>query len=225
MSDTTWRPCSNCGKPIACGAIYYVCSVSTCNTKKRPLRFCTVDCWDAHLPDANHRSAWAVEETAPSVEEAAAEDRATRAAAARARVDDRGAGTGTAGSSSGGDDGPIIRRLPPAGPKGQRGGGSGRAGSSRSAPARRTTSRRAPAAAVPVDDGIDPLTDVLVVVSRMKDYIRARSGGFSTADAVSSALSDHVRRWCDEAIREAELDGRETVMERDLDQVFRRRRP
>jgi len=223
MSDTTWRPCTNCGKPIAYGAIYYVCSVSTCNRKKRPLRFCTVDCWDAHLPDANHRSAWAVEETAPTAEAAEAEDRAARAAAARARIDDRAAGTGTAGSSPAGDDGPVVRRLPPAGPRG-RGGGSGRSSTSRSGPARRTTTRRSAAPSPPVVDDFDPDTEILVVVSRMKEYVRARSGGMSTSDAVADALTAHVRRWCDEAIREAELDGRETVMERDLEQVFRRRR-
>jgi len=65
VSDDVWRTCSICKKPIAHGAIYYLCNVSTCNRKRTGLRFCSVDCWDAHLPDANHRSAWAVEERAP----------------------------------------------------------------------------------------------------------------------------------------------------------------
>ena len=67
MTDdtSTWRRCNSCEKPIAFETIYYVCSVSTCNRKRNPLRFCSVDCWDAHLPIVNHRSASAVEERAP----------------------------------------------------------------------------------------------------------------------------------------------------------------
>jgi histone H3/H4 len=66
MSDGAFRVCSSCRKPIGFGEGYYVCSVSTCNRKKIGLFFCSVPCWDAHLPSANHREAWAVEETAPS---------------------------------------------------------------------------------------------------------------------------------------------------------------
>jgi hypothetical protein len=65
MSESIWRECSNCKKPIRHGQKYLVCSVSTCNRKRNSLVFCTIGCWDAHLPDANHRQAWAVEETAP----------------------------------------------------------------------------------------------------------------------------------------------------------------
>lgn len=60
-----WRECSTCKKPIRSGQKYWVCSVSTCNRKRSSYVFCSVDCWDAHLPFANHREAWAVEETAP----------------------------------------------------------------------------------------------------------------------------------------------------------------
>jgi hypothetical protein len=67
MTDaSTWRPCNMCKKPIAFGATYWVCSVSTCNRLRTRLHFCTVECWDAHLPGARHREAWAEEETAPS---------------------------------------------------------------------------------------------------------------------------------------------------------------
>ena len=65
MSESIWRECSNCKKPIRHGQEYHVCSVSTCNRKRNSLVFCSIDCWDAHLPDANHRRAWAVVETAP----------------------------------------------------------------------------------------------------------------------------------------------------------------
>jgi len=61
-----WRRCSACKNPIALGATYWVCSVSTCNQKRTGLSFCTVSCWDAHLPVARHREAWAEERTAPA---------------------------------------------------------------------------------------------------------------------------------------------------------------
>jgi hypothetical protein len=66
MSDPdTWRRCSACKKPIALGADHWVCSVSTCNRKRTGLVFCSVSCWEVHLPTAHHREAWAVEKTAP----------------------------------------------------------------------------------------------------------------------------------------------------------------
>ena len=67
MKDqNTWHNCSICGRPIRFGSLYYLCSVSTCNRKRAPLRFCSVDCWDAHLPDRNHRNPECVEERAPA---------------------------------------------------------------------------------------------------------------------------------------------------------------
>jgi hypothetical protein len=60
-----WVKCSICGRPIPHGATYYVCSVTSCNKRKHAFRFCSVDCWDAHRADQNHRSAECVEEQAP----------------------------------------------------------------------------------------------------------------------------------------------------------------
>ncbi len=60
-----WRRCSACKDPIALGAKYWTCNVSTCNRKRTGLVFCSVTCWDVHLPGANHREAWAVEQKAP----------------------------------------------------------------------------------------------------------------------------------------------------------------
>jgi len=57
--------------------------------------------------------------------------------------------------------------------------------------------------------------DVLIVVSKMKKYIRDRSG-MNISDAVANALGDHVRTVCDEAIRAAARDGRKTVLDRDV---------
>jgi len=70
MSDV-WRRCNICKKEIPFGGTCYVCSVSTCNQKRTGLVFCSVECWDAHLPDARHREgAGAVQERAPSRAEA-----------------------------------------------------------------------------------------------------------------------------------------------------------
>ncbi|HXX49333.1 MAG TPA: hypothetical protein VEN47_13970 [Myxococcota bacterium] len=57
--------------------------------------------------------------------------------------------------------------------------------------------------------------EILVVVSKLKAYVRERSG-MSTSDAVAARLSAELRRWCDRAIQSARRDGRRTVMERDF---------
>lgn len=62
--------------------------------------------------------------------------------------------------------------------------------------------------------------DMLIVVSKMKKYIRDRSG-MNSSDAVAEALGDHVRNICDEAIRAATRDGRKTVLDRDVPRVRR----
>ncbi len=57
--------------------------------------------------------------------------------------------------------------------------------------------------------------EVLLVVSKLKNYIR-QSGGMSTAGNVAPAISNIVRRLCDEAIEKARSEGRKTVMDRDF---------
>jgi hypothetical protein len=56
--------CSMCRKPIQLHSKYWRCSVSTCNSGRIKLMFCSVSCWDAHLPTARHRNASAIEEVA-----------------------------------------------------------------------------------------------------------------------------------------------------------------
>ncbi len=56
--------CSMCRKQLNVGDKWYRCSVSTCNSGRVKLCFCSVACWDAHLPTARHRNAAAIEETA-----------------------------------------------------------------------------------------------------------------------------------------------------------------
>ena len=153
-SPQRWRRCSACKQPIAYGATHQVCSVSTCNRKRTGMVFCTVECWEVHLPIANHREAWAVEANAP-----------TRAAAAA---------------------------VPPG-----------------AAPRRRSASTAAPAKTR------DGPVEVLIVASRLKDYVKARSG-FNTSDRVLEPLSRIVREVCDRAVRNAQRDGRKTILDRDI---------
>lgn len=63
-----WRKCSSCKNDIHTGKAYYVCSVSTCNTKVTNYVFCSISCWDAHVPTERHRegSAGALERKAPA---------------------------------------------------------------------------------------------------------------------------------------------------------------
>jgi len=61
----------------------------------------------------------------------------------------------------------------------------------------------------------DVAREVLIVASRLKDYVRARAG-YNTSDGVLEPLSEIVRTICDEAIRNARREGRKTVLDRDL---------
>lgn len=170
MTDdaTTWKRCNTCKKPIAFGSGYFTCSVSTCNRKGTDFGFCSVSCWDAHVPVLRHRDAWADEATAPTADAWAAQQRtdADRVAA------------------------------PPRQPS--------------AAPASRDASPASPEGPVP--------HDVLIVVSKLKAYVRARSG-MNTSDAVADVLSDRVRALCDRAVEQARAMGRKTVLDRDFDDV------
>ena len=57
--------------------------------------------------------------------------------------------------------------------------------------------------------------EVLVVVSKLKNYIREKSE-FNTSGNVAPRLSEIVRRLCDQAVDNARKDGRKTVMDRDF---------
>ena len=188
--DDVWMMCSACRKPIRFGGTHWVCSVSTCNRDRTRLVFCSVACWDSHVATLRHRDAWAVEARAPSRQE-------TR--------DER--------------DGPArVQPAPAAAPRPP-------------APVARASMAAAPAPApsgggsVTAHAGGPALSnhyahdDVLVVVSKVKKYIRDRSG-MNTSDAVAEALGAHVRKVCDDAIRNAVRDGRKTVLDRDVPPAF-----
>jgi hypothetical protein len=161
--ESQWRRCSACKKPIAFGAPHWVCNVSTCNRKRTGLVFCTVSCWEVHLPVAKHRQSWAVEATAP-----------TRA---QARADGSGAAQPAAAAPR------EKRRILPA---------------TQASAARREVPR-----------------EVLIVASRLKEYVRLRSG-FNTSERVLEPLSEIVRRVCDRALENAEREGRRTLLDRDI---------
>jgi histone H3/H4 len=57
--------------------------------------------------------------------------------------------------------------------------------------------------------------EILIVASRLKDYIRDKAGMNCSSD-VLEALSDVVRDHADEAIRQARMDSRKTVKGRDI---------
>lgn len=65
-----FRKCSTCKKDIMIGDTFQVCSVSTCRAKATNYAFCSVECWDAHLPIERHRpdSAYALERRASRAE-------------------------------------------------------------------------------------------------------------------------------------------------------------
>ena len=159
MADQ-FKVCSTCRKPILFGGNYYQCSVSTCQRGKTALFFCSVECWDAHLPMMRHREAWAEAVRAPTREEWALQQ-ASEAARPALSAEERTVNDGN--------------------------------------------EEKAPAAS----------GEVLIVVSKLKTYIKAKSG-MNTSDGIVPVLSDLLREIADRAIESAKSDGRKTVLDRDV---------
>ncbi|MBI4367202.1 MAG: hypothetical protein HY543_10320 [Deltaproteobacteria bacterium] len=59
------------------------------------------------------------------------------------------------------------------------------------------------------------MSDVLVVASKVKQYIKDKAGMNTSATAME-ALTGIVKKCCDEAMERARQDGRKTVMDRDF---------
>lgn len=57
--------------------------------------------------------------------------------------------------------------------------------------------------------------DILIVASKLKDYVRAKSG-LNTSQNVFEKLSEIVRRHVDAAVVNAMNEGRKTLMDRDF---------
>ncbi len=156
--SNTWKKCSVCKKSIALGGKYYECSVSTCNGERTGYTFCSIQCFETHLPGARHRDAGAVEKKAPM---------SAFAEAPRRIIVNSGASSAS-----------------PAGAK---------------APVGKSSMEN----------------EVLVVVSKMKQYIKDVSD-MNTAEDVNRIISQMIRVHLDRAIESARSDGRKTVMARDF---------
>ncbi len=63
------------------------------------------------------------------------------------------------------------------------------------------------------------MSDVLVVTSKVKNYIKAEAG-LSTSGSVAAELSRRVRKLCDKAVENAKSDNRKTVMDRDIPAIL-----
>lgn len=63
--------------------------------------------------------------------------------------------------------------------------------------------------------------DVLVVVSKLKKFVRDQSG-MNTSDGVTAILSRHLRELSIQALRVAAADNRKTVMDRDYEVVLKK---
>lgn len=152
-----WRQCSACKKPIAFESKHYLCSVSTCNGLRTGYVFCSVSCFERHLPGARHRDAGAIESVAPKAKAAGVSTAAAVSASASTRLS-------SAKLSN------ANQKLP---------------------------------------------REVLIIASRLKEYIQAKSE-YNTSASVMEVLSDQVRVLCDRAIDNAKAEGRKTVLDRDF---------
>ena len=140
--ETVWRKCGSCKKDIGFNQIYQVCSVC-----KGKYAFCSVDCWDQHVPVMNHKSSWAEEKRSPT--------------------------NNTSASNQ------SVRRI----------------------------------IASPSSSSSE--TDVLIVASKLKQYIKDKHDLSTSAD-VMEVLSHAVRRLSDQASAKAKAEGRKTLMSRDF---------
>lgn len=153
---SVWRKCSSCKKDIPTNTKYYECSVSTCTGLRTGYVFCSVNCWEVHLPGAKHRDAGAVEKKSPSQAQSEA---------------------------------PVRRII--------------------------VNSDQSPKTNPNVVNSSLMKNEVLVVVSKMKQYIRDISE-MNTSEEVNQIISDLIREECEKAITSARAEGRKTVMARDF---------
>jgi LSD1 subclass zinc finger protein len=61
--------CATCRKLIPPGTSAIRCTVASCNTGRLKLRFCSVSCWEKHVPTARHRKAAYSVETSKAPDE------------------------------------------------------------------------------------------------------------------------------------------------------------
>jgi histone H3/H4 len=161
------------------------------------LVFCSMPCFDAHLPMMRHRDAWAELNDAPTREQALREEAEAEAEAApKTVVSVPRAAT------------PQLARPQVAAPQ------VAAAGAGDDRPTRRVATLAGEA-----QDSSEDEDEVLVVISKLKKFIRTRSG-MNTSDGVAAVLSAHLRDLSVQALRHAAADGRKTVLERDFTAVL-----
>jgi histone H3/H4 len=141
-----------------------------------------------------HREAWAEEQRAPSYQEWLAREAAEESGEKGDERTARSAGNSSSNSVRG--VGPTART-----PSVERQAAA--------------AAGQKPAASKELPMSNEVPKEVLVVVSKVKTYIRAKSQ-MNTSDAVTEALSELVRSTCDQAIEKAKSEGRKTVMARDI---------
>lgn len=191
-----WRKCSSCKKDILLNTKYYECSVSTCTGQRTGYVFCSIPCWEVHLPGARHRDAGAVEKKSPSQAVTMSPN-------------------------------PSLHLHPTSGSTSNSGlNPSSNAGASLSSSPQRRIIVNSNNASVNAGGGVSlsrpagirkssMANEILVVVSKMKQYIRDISD-MNTSEEVSQKLSEMIRVECDKAVENAKADGRKTVMARDF---------
>jgi hypothetical protein len=62
----SWKRCGVCKRELGFEEEFYECSVSTCTSGRHHPVFCSVNCWDQHVPAMRHRDAWAEQKRSPS---------------------------------------------------------------------------------------------------------------------------------------------------------------
>lgn len=199
--EDTFKKCSTCREPILFEQKYWACSVSTCNRSKLALYFCSLPCWEAHVPEARHRDAWAEEQKAPTRAAYLAEQAATSNASPASPEAPRATREAISTPSS---EAARTARSVTAAPEPEPG---------------RTARIVGATAKNPSSESDD---EILVVVSKLKKYIRDQSG-MNTSDGAMGPISDHLRTLCRDAIRHANEEGRKTVMDRDFLPFLHRR--
>jgi histone H3/H4 len=236
---TFFRRCSTCRDPIDFEARYFNCSVSTCNKKRMTLVFCSVSCWEAHQADARHRDAGAEEARAPTRAEWERENKEERdrvegrqpdhAAPAMSRVSHSIAHevlvVGTrirayiqerAGMSTSDRVFNVLSdhvrelldlAIAAAGRDGRK--------TVMDRDIEPLTRSRAQSLATGAKERDDRPRDIVMIVSKVKQYVKERSG-MNTSDSIATVLSAHMRRLSREAIRKAAMDDRKTVLDRDV---------
>ena len=159
MDQNYWRKCIVCKNEINFSTKYYKCSISSCDKKRSPAQFCSVNCWDVHRSIMSHKSAGAEEFHSPTKDKWITEQKYE----------------------------PTVRMV---------------------------KQKEAVSSELEPTGDVD-LNDILVVASKLKAYVKGKSG-LNTSANVMPALSSIIRQECDKAIQKAHRDGRKTLMGRDF---------